>query len=496
MLPHQLTDTLLLIAAVLYGCALLFIFTYSLAQAQLVLRYLKRKDPATVYPRDETLKPYVTIQLPVYNERYVVERLIDAVCAIRHPRDRFEVQVLDDSSDETTALAAQKVSDWKARGTNIVLVRRPDRSGFKAGALKYGLETARGEFIAIFDADFVPGADFLEQTVPYFTDAKTGMVQTRWGHINRDYSLLTALQAFALDAHFTVEQVGRNMGGFINFNGTAGIWRKTTIEDAGNWEADTLTEDLDLSYRAQLRNWTFIYLENVVSPAELPPVMSALKSQQYRWTKGGAEVARKHLGHVLRAPFSVGRRWHGIMHLLNSAVFLSVLICALTSVPLLFAKVRFPELNKLFLLASVFLLSFVVLGALYYVSSAAHFKAKGQNRFAFLRTFPVFLSVSMGLSLHNAIAVLEGYFGRKTPFIRTPKFNINTGTDSWAGNVYIRKTITPLVLAEGLLMLYFGYGIYTGIRLHDYGLLPFHALLVCGFALVFYYSVFQKAPRA
>jgi cellulose synthase/poly-beta-1,6-N-acetylglucosamine synthase-like glycosyltransferase len=485
-------NAFLIVCVVLYALALLFIFIYCLTQGQLVWRYLHRKKPADLYQRDETFKPVVTVQLPLYNERYVVERLIDAVCCIRHPRDKFEVQILDDSNDETTELAEAKVKEWNAKGVDVKLIRRTDRSGFKAGALKYGHETVRGEFIAIFDADFIPGEDFLEQTLPYFTNPQTGMVQTRWGHINRDYSLLTSLQAFALDAHFTVEQVGRNMGGFINFNGTAGIWRKTTIEDAGNWEADTLTEDLDLSYRAQLKGWQFIYLEDVVSPAELPPVMSALKSQQYRWTKGGAEVARKHIGNVLRSPFSFGRRWHGIMHLLNSAVFISVIISAITSVPLLFAKQEFPELNKLFLIATGFLLSFVVLAVLYYISSKTFFKSKNQGLGSYLLAFPVFLSVSMGLSLHNAVAVVEGYLGRKTPFIRTPKFNINKTSDKWGSNVYIRTSFSPMIIAEGLMMLYFIYGIVTGIRLHDYGLLPFHIMLAAGYGLVFYFSVFQR----
>ncbi|MCA6362682.1 MAG: glycosyltransferase [Bacteroidetes bacterium] len=491
-MSNTLTDVFLLACVCMYGLGLLFVSLYSISQAQLLWRYLHKRRPEDVYLRDETLRPHVTIQLPVYNEQYVAERLIDAVCRIRYPQQLLEIQVLDDSTDETTAIIAAKAAEWKMKGVDIVHLRRSNREGFKAGALKYGLETAKGEFVAIFDADFVPGEDFLEKTIPYFADPQTGMVQTRWGHINRNYSMLTRLQAFALDAHFTVEQVGRNMGGFINFNGTAGIWRKKTILDAGNWEADTLTEDLDLSYRAQLKSWKFVYLEDVVSPAELPPVMSALKSQQYRWTKGGAEVARKHIGNVLRSRFSFGEKWHGILHLLNSAVFISVVITSLTSVPLLFAKQHFPALNALFMVATLFLLSFVVLGGLYYVSSRNYYKAQGKGVWHFLCSFPLFLSVSMGLSLHNAVAVIEGYAGRKTPFVRTPKFNINTDADGWAGNVYVRNAFTPLVLAEALLMLYFIYGIITGIRLGDYGLLPFHVMLAGGFGAVFYYSVSQN----
>jgi cellulose synthase/poly-beta-1,6-N-acetylglucosamine synthase-like glycosyltransferase len=488
----KLIDIFLIACVVVYGLGLLFVSLYSISQAQLLWRYLHKRRPEEVYVRDETLQPTVTIQLPVYNEQYVAARLIDAVCSIRYPRALLEIQVLDDSTDETTAIIAEKAAEWKLKGVDILHLRRNSREGYKAGALKHGLATAKGEFVAIFDADFVPGDDFLGKTLPYFTDAKVGMVQTRWGHINRNYSLLTRLQAFALDAHFTVEQVGRNMGGFINFNGTAGIWRKTAIIDAGNWEADTLTEDLDLSYRAQLKNWKFVYLEEVVSPAELPPVMSALKSQQYRWTKGGAEVARKHIGNIIRSHFSFGEKWHGAFHVMNSAVFVSVLITSLTSVPILFAKHNFPALHPLFIVASLFLLSFVVLGGLYYVSSRSYFRAKGQGVWHFLLSFPVFLSMSMGLSLHNAVAVIEGYAGRKTPFVRTPKFNINTAADVWAGNVYVRNAFTPLVLAEALLAAYFVYGIIAGIRLGDYGLLPFHVMLAAGFGGVVFYSVRQK----
>jgi cellulose synthase/poly-beta-1,6-N-acetylglucosamine synthase-like glycosyltransferase len=285
------------------------------------------------------------------------------------------------------------------------------------------------------------------------------------------------------------------MGGFINFNGTAGVWRKSTILDAGDWESDTLTEDLDLSYRAQMKNWKFIYLEDVISPAELPPVMSALKSQQYRWTKGGAEVARKHFGNVMRSAFSFNKRWHGMMHLLNSVVFLCIIVSAIMSIPLLFAKHRIAIINDLFLWASFFLLSFVIIGAVYYVSSRAWFKKRSKSLLSFIITFPLFLSVSMGLSLHNAVAVIEGLVGRKTPFIRTPKFNIQSNSDNWIDNSYIRQSLSPMILAEGILSIYFMYGIVTGIRLHDYGLLPFHFMLAFGFGTVFYFSVFQRKSQ-
>lgn len=478
---------------VIYSIALLFIFAYSLTQATLIIRYFKNKKLKKNIKLDTSYFPYVTVQLPIYNELYVVERLIDNACQFDYPSNKFEVQVLDDSTDETKGIIKKKVEEWKAKGIDIVHVHRTNRKGFKAGALEEGLAIAKGEFIAIFDSDFLPRLDFLLQTVSYFIDAKIGMVQTKWGHLNRDYSLLTKLQAFGLDAHFTVEQVGRNYrDGFINFNGTAGIWRKTCIVDSGNWQPDTLTEDLDLSYRAQLKDWRFLYLEDIESPAELPPVMSALKTQQYRWTKGGAETARKHLKSVIisNKPFHV--KWHGVMHLLNSAIFLSILICSIFSVPLLYIKVDFPEIKNLFLLASLFIVSFIILGSMYYVSSAKRFNNKFLALCNLLITFPAFLSVSMGLSLHNGIAVIEGYLGRKTPFIRTPKFNLNQKNGKWEGNKYLKTKLNLINLLELLLVFYFAFGVFKGIQINDYGLLPFHLMLSIGFLVVFYYSFKQS----
>jgi cellulose synthase/poly-beta-1,6-N-acetylglucosamine synthase-like glycosyltransferase len=480
----------------LYGIALLFIFLYSLAQAGLIIRYLRsnrknKNKPAPEITDDQW--PHVTVQLPVFNEMYVVERLIDAVAEFDYPKTKLEIQVLDDSTDETVEIVKTKVTEWKNRGFDICQIRRTVRSGFKAGALEEGLRTAKGEFIAVFDADFVPANDFLTKTIPHFADKKTGVVQTRWGHLNRDYSLLTELQAFGLDAHFTVEQVGRNEGGcFINFNGTAGVWRKECILDAGNWESDTLTEDLDLSYRAQLKGWKFIFLENIESPAELPPVISALRSQQYRWTKGGAEVARKHIGKIIRQKLPLSVKWHAIMHLLNSAVFVSIITCAILSVPLLFIKQHYPQHEKLLFIASFFMLSLLVVGGLYLVTSFAR-KAKGiKGLLYFFKTFPLFLSVSMGLSLHNGIAVLEGYMGRKSPFIRTPKFNQTKQNEAVSGNRYVTRSWSMLTMLEGLLMLYFLGAIFVAIYIGDYGLLPFHLMLTVGFGVIFGYSIIHS----
>lgn len=477
----------------LYCASLSLIFCFSLGQLHLAWHYLKSKPK---HPNRNSAAPskrgrdwpMVTVQLPIYNEMYVVRRLIDAVGAFDYPVDKLEIQVLDDSTDETVALVGEQVAALQKSGLDIKHIRRETRKGFKAGALAYGLGIAKGEFIAIFDADFIPKPSFLKDTVPHFSDGHVGMVQTRWGHLNKDYSTLTKLQAFGLDAHFSVEQSGRHAAGsFINFNGTAGVWRKECILDAGGWSDDTLTEDLDLSYRAQMKNWRFRYLEDVVAPAELPVIMPAIKSQQYRWNKGAAETAKKHLGTVLASKSKATRKIHAVFHLLNSSVFVCLLLAAILSIPMLFIKEANPKFGLLFDLGSIFLLGFFSIAFFYWVAAK---RIRPQRTASyFFSTFPVFLTVSMGLSLHNALAVLEGLLGFKSPFVRTPKFNIKSKNDTWEGNVYIKPTISWLTIMEGGLALYFIFGIVAGAYLGDLGLIVFHVMLSAGFASVFFHSV-------
>ena len=489
-----MTKLILILIVGLYSLSLFFIFCYSLVQAGLVINYLQSKRHKDIIPEQLNFDylPLVTIQLPIYNELYVVERLIDSIAQIKYPPEKLEIQVLDDSTDETVKTIKSTVEKWQQQGINIKQIQREQRTGFKAGALGEGLNKAKGEFIAIFDADFTPSPEFLMKTIPYFQDKQVGMVQTRWEHINQHYSILTRLQAFGLDAHFSVEQVGRNYRQhFINFNGTAGIWRKKTIEDAGGWQSDTLTEDLDLSYRAQLKGWKFKYLENFGSPAELPPIMSALKSQQYRWTKGAAETAVKNLGLLLHAKLPFKTKIHGFFHLMNSILFICIALSGILSVPFLFLKKDFPQYARLYNYASFFLLSFFILAILYWISSSSRYPGRPiKNLFSFIKDFILFLSMSMGLSLHNAIAVIEGYLGIKTPFIRTPKFNIEAAQHSWGENKYVLQNISLMTVMEGVLSLYFLFGIIEGIMLKDYGLLPFHLMLAAGFGLVFYHSIF------
>ena len=436
--------------------------------------------------------PYVTVQLPIYNELYVVDRLIESVAAFDYPKDLFEIQVLDDSTDETYGMAAKKVREVSARGIDISHIHRTDRKGFKAGALAEGMKAAKGEFLAVFDADFVPHPDFLKKTIPSFEDEKTGAVQAKWDHLNEHYSLLTKLQAFGLDGHFTIEQQGRNAGGyFINFNGTAGVWRKKCIEDAGGWSSDTLTEDLDLSYRSQLKGWKFKYLEDVEAPAELPAAINAVKSQQYRWNKGAAENVKKNLWPVFLSSYPWSNKLHALFHIGNSSIFICVFLTAFLSIPILWIKGTSPEYSLYFMFATYFLFSLGILSVFYWRSSLHKHKNVWMATGRFFLYFPLFLALYMGLSLHNTIGVLEGYFGRKTPFIRTPKFNITKDSNDLENNKYLTGKINPLTIAEGLLCIYFAGGFYVAYKLDDFGLFPYHALLVIGFGMLVVYSVFH-----
>jgi len=476
---------------ILYFLSMSLIMIFSLVQFDLSLRYIKRKKgiPDKPLPEpDPAAYPLITVQLPIYNEKYVVRRLLEAVVSLDYPADKFEIQVLDDSTDETTSIIQDFMRNPGRKDINITWFHRDNRDGYKAGAMLEGLKKAEGEFVAIFDADFIPKRDFFKKTIPYFKDSQIGLVQTRWGHINENYSLLTKLQAFGLNAHFTVEQVGRSSAGsFINFNGTAGIWRKKCILESGNWDTDMLSEDLDLSYRAQLKGWKFIYLESVVAPAELPVVIQAIRSQQFRWTKGGAETARKTLGDVLKSQLRWTNKIHAIFHLLNSTVFPLLLLAAITSIPMLLIKDMRPEYRLFFNLGSIFLVGFLGISVFYWV--AAKYNHPSHSLKYYLLNFPLFLTLNMGLSFQNSIAVLEGLFGVKTPFIRTPKFNIYKQNDPLNDTIYIKSKISWQHIVEFFLFLYFLSGVGMGIYLGDFGLLIFHFMLAAGFAGVFYYSL-------
>ncbi len=489
------------ICIIIYSASLIMILFYALSQLNLLVNYLqaKKQHTKTDYQVPATRDlPYVTIQLPVFNELYVMERLLENIALIDYPKDKLEIQVLDDSTDESLEITSVEVDKLQDLGFDIEHIMRVDRTGFKAGALKEGLKTAKGDFIAIFDADFLPQPEWLLKTVGYFQDPEIGVVQTRWSHLNRDYSILTQIQAFALDAHFTLEQVGRNSKGhFINFNGTAGIWRKKTIYDAGNWQGDTLTEDLDLSYRAQLKQWKFKYLEDVTTPAELPIVISAARSQQFRWNKGGAENFQKMFKRVLSSKtISAKTKFHGILHLLNSTMFLNVLIVAVLSIPMLYIKNEYAHLKVYFIVMSFFVISTLIFFVCYWYMYRNTYGGGFKNFIAYIGMFFTFFSIAMGFSLHNSIAVIEGHLGKRSEFVRTPKFNLAAVGSNWKANKYLRKKLSPNVVLEGVLTLYFIFGLYSafivGDQGGDFGLFPFHLMLVIGFGFVFIRSLTDK----
>ena len=471
----------------LYIFFLALILVYNFLQLNLLCHYIRKKKPPTPPPLEEDGLPFVTIQLPLFNEPYVAERLIDNIVAMDYPRDLFEVQILDDSTDETTGLCEKKAEQYRKQGFDIKVLHRTDRSGYKAGALAEGLGAAKGEFLAIFDADFLPDRQFLHNTVPYFQDEKVGVVQTRWTHLNDDFSLFTKLQALQLNVHFTIEQVGRKTGQhFLQFNGTAGIWRKRTIEDAGGWKADTLTEDLDLSFRAQLKNWQIVYLEDIEAPAELPVEMNGIKTQQFRWMKGGAENARHLTPLILKSNLNVTTKIHALAHLFNSSIFVAVLMIALTSVLLL------PFLDSLKVDTRYFgvsILGLVGVATVYFYANINLLPRplSLQQVLALICYFPLLLIMSMGLSFHNSVAVIEGYLGIKSSFVRTPKYNI-VGRIRQKTDKDQKNPISNTLIIEGLLTLFFCAGLLMSIHLKEYSFFIFHLMLALGFGSVFVVS--------
>ncbi len=486
------------IIVVLYSLAILFVLIHSLFDAHLIYHYLhsyKQKNKIN-YSKDFT--PVVTIQLPVYNEIHVVERLIDCVAAIDYPGDKLEIQILDDSTDETSEIISRKVALLKQQNISVQHIQRKGRDGFKGGALKHGLNLAKGEFFAVFDADFLPSKDFLKRTIPFFIEPSIGMVQTKWGHINKDTSLLANLQAIALDGHFSVEQQGRNAAGyFINFNGTAGVWRKQAILDAGNWQSDTLTEDFDLSYRAQMKGWQFKYLEDFITPAELPPFVSALKSQQFRWTKGGAETSRKNMKTLFSSKLSLPVKLHGAFHLIYSFGFISIIIYTLLSVPLLFVKEFFPDYNLLFKISSLIGISFIIYMLHYFISYFNNTKGSVMQKVTgFIFRFPLFVSLFIGLSLSNAIGIMQGYLGIKSGFVRTPKFNAVNKTNKTINSRYIHRKITWLNITEGILILYFLFGVIQSLYFKNYASLPLLLMALTGFSMIFILSFKEWRQKA
>jgi cellulose synthase/poly-beta-1,6-N-acetylglucosamine synthase-like glycosyltransferase len=481
-------DQIVLIAYFI-SLSILFIFG---CHGFIMLYYHRKYGKANPVPRTEIKgDSFVTIQLPLYNELYVVERLINSVCEIDYPKDKMEIQVLDDSTDETVNIVAAAVEQKKRQGFDIQHIRRRNREGFKAGALKEGLKIAKGEYIAIFDADFIPRKDFLRKTLSFFGE-NVGMVQTRWEHLNSDYSMLTKAQALALDGHFVIEQSVRNKAGFfINFNGTGGIWKKSCIEDAGNWHADTLTEDLDLSYRAQLNGWKFVFLKDFTSPAELPSEMSALKSQQFRWTKGAIETAKKILPLVWKSNVPMRIKLQSTFHLTNNLVFPFILLAAILNVPLIFIKNSGPH-EAYFAVMSLFVLAFIS-SFLFYLYSQKDIRTDWRKKIVL---FPLFMAGSMGFAVNNSRAVFEGLMNRKSEFVRTPKFKVENSKDSLKGNKYLaKKKIDMMAMVELIMAIYCLIGIVSSIYFLEIAALPFQILFFTGFAFVSFTSIKHSLVR-
>ena len=463
---------------------------YGFHRSQLVFLFYRTlrnmPRPARVLPDEEL--PFVTVQLPLFNERYVVERLVEAVAQFDYPRDRFEVQVLDDSTDDTTEIARRKVNEVADRGLAITLIHRTDRTGYKAGALENGLETARGELVAVFDADFTPPPNILRETVHFFSDEKVGMVQARWGHINRSYSLLTRIQSLMLDGHFVIEHGARQRSGrFFNFNGTAGIWRARAIHEAGGWEHDTLTEDMDLSYRAQLKGWRFLYAPEVVAPAEIPVEMASFKSQQHRWAKGSIQVCRKMLPTILRAdvPFKV--KAEAFFHLTANFAYLLMIFLALLLLPNLLVRDQHGWREVILIDLPLFMGTTFSIGTFYVV---AHKHLYG-NTWRGIAKVPLLMSLGIGLSINNAKAVLEGLFGHETEFVRTAKHGVADRCTSWRELKYrAKKGFVPII--ELLFAAYFVATIAIAVMHGHWVSLPFLSLFLFGYVYVGAWSLYQR----
>lgn len=445
--------------------------------------WIRRHRPATAPPAPPAVWPVVTVQLPLYNERYVAQRLLEAVGGLDYPADRLEIQVLDDSTDETTAVVAETTARLRAQGVTITHLRRGERTGFKAGALAVGLKAARGEFVAIFDADFVPPPDFLRQTIPSFADSKVAVVQTRWGHLNREFSLLTVAQSFGIDGHFAVEQPARCWGNLLlNFNGTAGVWRKAAIEDAGGWAHDTLTEDLDLSYRAQLRGWRILYLPEIVCPAELPVLITGFKSQQRRWAKGSIQTALKLLPTVLRSPLSPWIKYQAFIHLTYYMIHPLMLAVVLLSVPLL--SPRATALSAPVLVAVAAVIGVATFGPGSMLVYAQRVLDPRWWRHAW--RLPTIMIIGVGVAWSTSLAVLGGFWGRDREFIRTPKFGVGSRGGHWRGKAYRDlwgKGAWGGVIEIGL-GVYCAWATWLSWSQGQYGAAPFLLLYTSGFLTV------------
>jgi cellulose synthase/poly-beta-1,6-N-acetylglucosamine synthase-like glycosyltransferase len=481
------TDTAILAA---YFFILCILAMYGWHRYYLVWVYMRHKDNVPKPRPQLDPLPVVTIQLPIYNEMYVVDRLVGAVVQMDYPKHLLEIQVLDDSTDETRAIAELAVRRYAAQGFDIKYLHRVDRTGYKAGALEAGLKVARGQFIAIFDADFVPPTEFLQQTLPQFAEPKVGMVQARWGHINRDYSLLTRIQSIMLDGHFVLEHGGRNRAGaFFNFNGTAGIWRREVITDAGGWQHDTLTEDLDLSYRAQLKGWKFLFMPDLVSPAEVPVEMNAFKSQQHRWAKGSIQTCKKLLPRILSADLPLHVKAEAFFHLTANFNYLLMVLLSLLMFPSMYVRYNMGWTEMMLIDIPLFFAATFSVANFYMVCQRELYKNDWMSR---IKLLPFLMSIGIGLCINNARAVIEALMDKNSgEFTRTPKYGIERDSDEWQSKKYHQLSLTQPAI-EVALGFYFTATVFYALSNQIYGTLPFLVLFQVGFLYTGLLSIVQQ----
>ena len=472
-----------------YFIVLVLLAGYGIHRYILVYLYYKHKEKRTTAPPAlfEEL-PSITVQLPIFNEQFVVERLLDTVCRLKYPRERLDIQVLDDSTDETVDVARNLVERYTTLGNPISYHHRTTRHGFKAGALSEGLKTAKGEFVAIFDADFTPPEDFLLRTIHHFTDPKIGMVQTRWTHINRNYSVLTQVEAMLLDGHFVLEHSGRARSGvFFNFNGTAGVWRRAAIDEAGGWQHDTLTEDTDLSYRAQLKGWKFIYLQDVECPAELPVEMTAFKTQQARWAKGLIQTGKKILPRVLRSDAPFHTKIEAWYHLTANLSYPLMIVLSVLMLPAMIIRFYQGWFQMLFIDLPLFLASTFSISSFYLVSQRELFPKTWGRAFLYL---PLLMALGIGLTITNTKAVIEALIGKESAFARTPKYKVESKKDKVAATKY-RKRLGWIPWIELLIGTYFALTVLYAFQNENYVTIPFLLLFVFGYWVTGLMSLLQ-----
>ena len=442
-------------------------------------------------PKDPDI-PVVTVQVPLYNELYVAERVIDRVASFNYPASKLEIQILDDSTDDTKEVVAKRIGLWQEQGIDIKHVHRTNRSGYKAGALAEATPKARGEFIALFDADFLPDKDFLLKVLPYFDNDNVGVVQARWAHLNGDYSLLTKLQTLSIDAFFLLEQFGRSLAGYyIRFNGSGGVWRKTCVEDAGGWTGDTLSEDLDLAFRAQMKGWKFNYTNHIECPGEVPVTINGVKNQYYRWSKGKTEVVKKLTRQALKMKMPFAAKFHLFADLWNISANVAILIIAVFSVPFVHVAATSEKFADVWQWSSIGLIYTVTL--IYMMSYVYYFRYNSIRRsiIDIIRNFPSFAFLFTGLTLHQNIAIIDGIRGKVTPFVRTPKYNINGKGGSWTGKRYLPTRFHLSTYLEVVLSVFFIFGVYLDFYYGLYGFVPWHLFLAIGAAYTFWLTVSQ-----